>query len=367
MDNKEITSLLKKFREGTINKEEKAFLENWVLFGEFTERELSDDELDTELNKIESRLNLNKTVKLWPRIAAAVAILLIVGSGIIFYIDKTDKESIAYTDVVSPGSVGATLTLANGKKIKLDDAANGELAKESGIIISKTASGQIIYEIQEQVSDINSVNTLSTAKGENYSIILPDKSKVWLNAASSLTYSTALNVNKKRVVELMGEAYFEVFHDKAHPFIVETKNQTLEVLGTHFNLAAYPDDPVIRTTLLEGRVSLNNQTNKVFLTPGQQATLSQVKPTFNVKDVNVTDAVAWKNGLFAFKNESIRSIMEEISRWYDVDFELHGDIENKTFGGTVSRFSDIREVLNVLELTGAIHFKIEGRRIIVTK
>jgi len=196
-------------------------------------------------------------------------------------------------------------------------------------------------------------------------VVLSDGSKVWINSASSLRYPTAFTGNERKV-ELTGEAYFEVAHNPAKPFRVASRNQTVEVLGTHFNINAYDDEPAIKTTLLEGKVKVTAANNEVrFLQPGQQSALST--GAFTVSAVETDEAVAWKNGQFMFENDNIQYIMRTLSRWYDVDVEYSGAIPDDTFGGGTSRFKNVSEVLNVLQLTGKVHFKIEGRKIIVSK
>lgn len=298
--------------------------------------------------------------------AAAAVVLITLGTWLYTSNHFTPSAIQHSAQEPLPGKVGATLTLANGKKIRLSDASNGKLAHESGISISKTAGGQIVYDLQANTSghpEFNAeaqFNTLSTAKGETYQLRLPDGSKIWLNAASSLTYSATLYEHGIRTINLQGEAYFEIAKDKAHPFVVKTEKQVVKVLGTHFNIMAYADESVIKTTLLEGTVEVNDS----ILKPGQQA--QTYKTATNIIEVNPEDAIAWKNNLFVFRNENIQSIMKKISRWYDVDVEFRNKgILDKNFGGTFSKFENISDMLHTMEITGVIHFKIEGRRIIV--
>jgi len=314
-----------------------------------------------------------RRLRLWPRIAAAAAILIVVGAGLVLYVNKAKLDvnvGAAYANDIAPGKIGATLTLANGKKIRLADAANGEIAKEEGISVTKTKDGQIIYGPEKQASNENNdpslqgtKNTLSTAKGETYILTLPDKSKVWLNAASSLTYSASLNERGLRRVRLEGEGYFEIAKDKAHPFIVESNGQQVEVLGTHFNVSAYGDDADVKTTLLEGSVRVNKN---AILKPGQQAVLYDNK--VRVLQVNAEDAIAWKDGLFIFEDEPLQSIMRKIERWYNVEVSYAKDVDqDKLYWGSVSRYDNVSRILKRLELTKNIHFKIEGRRITVMR
>lgn len=305
-----------------------------------------------------------KRIRIWPRLAAAAMIIVIFSAGLFFYNVNTKKKIsnvIAYKDDVGPANQGATLILASGKKIKLSGAANGELAKEAGVVITKTTNGQLVYEIKGSNSNLNSVNTLSTAKGETYQLRLPDGSQIWLNAASSLTYSAGLIVEGKRRVMLDGEAYFEISKDKSHPFVVQTKKQEVEVLGTHFNVDSYGNEPTAKTTLIEGSVRINH---KVILKPNQQAKTDQTGITVtNVRTETFTD---WKDGIFNFENERLPSIMRKIARWYDVEVDYSGVEKSlKTYSGTISKQEHISKVLQLLEESEGIRFKLDKKKLIV--
>lgn len=335
--------------------------------------------LDRSFIAVQNRINdIPKKRRLFsfPRIAAAAAILLVSAAALFLYIAYSTSEvknSSTYANDVAPGKNGATLTLANGKQIRLSDALEGELANEAGVTISKTADGQIVYHIQSQDQQVaNNINTLSTQKGETYMVILPDQSKVWLNAASTLKYPSKFS-GKERLIQLNGEAYFEVAKAKIPhsretlPFRVLTASQTVEVLGTHFNINAYADQSDTRTTLLEGSVRIASQSAKdkgVMLVPGQQSVLEENDP-IRVTKVNLNKAIAWKNGKFIFDNESIEDIMQELSRWYDVEISYQGDVSNRIFTGSMSRKMGLAAILAKISYTEAVHFKIEGRRVTV--
>jgi len=311
-------------------------------------------------------------VKLWPRIAAVAALFVAVCGIGFFFLSKyrpQPEKSTAYVKDIAPGKTGATLTLANGKKIRLTDAIKGEIAKESGISVNKTAEGYLVYRLgpsSDKKGGGEGMNTLSTARGETYILILPDKSKVWLNAASSLTYSTDLLDHGIRKVRLQGEAYFEIAKDKKHPFVVSTANHDVEVLGTHFNVNSYPEESSTTTTLLEGSVKIITEKLTRLLKPNQQSVFTD--GGFNVKNVNAEDAVAWKDGAFIFEDETLQSIMRRISRWYNVEVEYAENVDkDKLYGGGVSRYANVSSVLEILESTKNIHFKVKGRRILVTK
>lgn len=310
----------------------------------------------------------NKSVKLWLKIATVAAALAIACTGIYFFNYKSEKlPAAAYVAMsdVKPGDFGATLTLANGRKISLANASNGEIGRESGILITKSGDGRLVYEINEKVSDPQASNTLSTAKGETYQVRLPDGSLVYLNAASSLTYTASLIENGKRVVKLIGEGYFEVFKDKQHPFIVKTNKQEVEVLGTHFNISSYADEEVEKTTLLEGSVKLSASGNSKVLRPGQQAKLFAGKIQINETDTDL--AVAWKNNEFVVQSENIETIMKMISRWYNVEVVYIGEKTTQRFSGKVSRFDKMSKVLEIVESTGEARFDVKGRTVYVSK
>jgi len=305
------------------------------------------------------------------RIAAALGFMLI-GVYLFSYYYKSDKDDnnkkITLNDIV-PGKNGATLTLANGKKIPLNDAANGEIAKQAGITVSKTADGQLLYQGDGNSAGIHAHNTLTTAKGETYTLTLPDGSKVWMNAASSLTYPAALVEGRLRRVKLAGEAYFEVTKDKTHPFIVETDKQLITVLGTHFNVNSYNDENETKTTLLEGSVKvalLADTLKSAVLKPNQESVI--VSGGISVRDADPELAIAWKSGFFMFDDENLESVMKKITRWYDVQV-IYKDpsIRSIPFLGTMSRYDNISKVLQILERTHVATFELEGRIITVKK
>lgn len=375
---KEFQKLVQKYLDGKASVEEQEVLDRYYLLfrNEPANTRLLNDE---QLLQLEQRMEIGlferiqqpaKARRLWPRIGVAAAVAtIILGAGLFFYKNqqKTSPAIVAYANDINPGKSGATLTLANGKRIKLIDAKNGEIAKEAGIIVTKTADGQIVYQIKENSADNNKINTLTTAKGETYILTLPDKSTVWMNAASSLTYSASLNEHGLRRVKLEGEAYFQVAKDKVHPFIVESSGQEVEVLGTHFNISAYNDEPAIKTTLLEGSVKVTTGGTSKVLKPNQQASLNG-SGDIQVSDVEAEYDVAWKNGFFLFNGERLESIMTKVARWYNVEVEYANPaLKSKTFIGTISRFEKVSKVLNMLERTDVASFKIEGNKIIIDK
>ncbi|WP_256003512.1 FecR family protein [Pedobacter deserti] len=307
-------------------------------------------------------------VRLWPRIAVAAAAVAIITLGISLFktrpFVKTDYD-LENQVHVGPGKNSATLTLANGKTIRLSDAANGELAREAGVLISKSPSGQLIYEIKDNAGQ-GGINKLSTARGETYQVRLPDGSDVWLNSASSLSYAADLISQGKRMVRLEGEAYFSVSKDREHPFIVECRGQQIQVLGTQFNVNAYTDEPVLATTLLEGSVNITAGSGKVKIVPGEQAALSAGK--LSVRRVEVENVVDWKNGDFALNHIAFKTAMRKIARWYDMEIVYDEAVpDNLESGGWISRKKPLSAVLKSIESSGLVKFKVSGRTIFVTQ
>lgn len=335
-------------------------------------KNLSAERADLIFDTIKDPTTTKRTSRLKIMWSAAAAVLVIGGSLLLINrprIQETKEKMV--TLEITPGKEGATLVLADGRKILLSDASKGELANESGVVISKNAEGTLVYSVRNiegnkaGAGQKKSYNMLSTARGEQYQVRLPDSSMVWLNAASKLKFPSSFNALKERRVELSGEAYFEVAKNKKQPFVVQTRDQEVKVLGTHFNVSSYVDEPNAVTTLLEGSVHVSGYGKVKVLKPGERAvrTGTQIK----VSEADLSEDMAWKNGNFYFNNEGIASIMRQISRWYDVDIIYQGELTDEKFYGTISRSKNINQVLNVLEKTRSVHFKIEGRRILIMK
>ncbi|MET4544896.1 transmembrane sensor [Pedobacter africanus] len=322
-------------------------------------REMGEQEVDEPVSKS----------RLWLKVAA----VLVLCAGVVFFTTQTKKGELLAD--VAPGGNKAILTLADGSKILLDSAVNGEVIKQSGVVVTKAADGQLVYTIQERGADgdhkKNLTNTVSTPRGGQYQVNLPDGTRVWLNAASELKFPLSFAGLKERRVSLTGEAYFEVKKDAAKPFIVASDRQVVQVLGTHFNVNSYKEDTNTKTTLLEGAVKVQSlkggSPDEAMLKPGQQARIGNASSAISVATVDPLAEIAWKKGQFFFENEPIENIMKEVSRWYDVDIVYKDDFAGKTVWGSVTRYGNVSKVLSILELTGGIHFKIEGRRIIVHK
>ena len=266
-----------------------------------------------------------------------------------------------------PGGNRAILTLANGKTISLTNASNGRLAQEGGISVTKTKDGQLVYATKRGVSDEDEgagLNMITTPRGGTYDIVLADGTHIWLNSGSSLTFPSSFTEPERRV-QLTGEAYFEVAHN-GKPFKVITATQTVQVLGTHFNIEAYQDEHTVKTTLLEGSVNVLRSNEKLLLAPGQMSVNKEKEPLY-IKKANITEVMAWKDGLFIFDNESIAEVMRKAARWYDVEVRYENGVEEKKLFGTVSRYKTIDELLDNIALAGRIRYRIEGRRIVFMK
>jgi len=324
-----------------------------------------------EVNKTQVR-SMN-----WRYMAAAAILLFFVGGyylisnrSVKIKIAKTNNSSQIKNDVPAPTGTKTILTLANGSTIILDSVQNGTLAQQGNAKVQKLSNGQLAYNnndnnalLSEKPTEIF-YNTLSTAKGGQTMVVLSDGSKVWLNTASSIRFPTAFT-GKERSVEITGEAYFEIAHNRSVPFIVKVKDADIKVLGTHFNVMAYDDENLLRTTLLEGSVMISRGNESNLLQPGQQAQVGAGETIRVVSDVDTDQVVAWKNGEFQFNMADIESVMRQLKRWYDIDVVYEGGGKPAIhLVGTVSRNVNLSNVLKLMELNGA-HFRAEGKRITV--
>lgn len=381
MEPKEIKSLLEKYRTGNCSKEERALLDAWYLEQLHKPANLSLDEIESAeaqiradvFNRIEFTRQ-TKVRKLWMAGVAASVLITVFGLSLVFLKkEKTVRQTtISYVNDIAPGKHKAVLQLSNGNSIELNQTKEGVTFDGSGVAYHD-GSKLIAPAATKDVSMITAI----TPNGGTYAFVLSDGTKVWLNAASSIKFPQRFDEKSVRRVELKGEAYFEVASIKTTdkdierrvPFVVVTDRQEIEVLGTHFNVNSYQNELQTRTTLLEGSVRLNSvdksgpQADGIILKPGHTAVLEGKR--FTVLETDTEEAMAWKNGYFLFRNESLYSIMRKISRWYDVEVVYQGDFGHREFEGSVSRFKNVSEILRKFELTGNIHFKIEGRRIIV--
>ncbi|HET6999886.1 MAG TPA: FecR family protein [Puia sp.] len=312
----------------------------------------------------------------WKKVAVAIVILGLIISGSYLLLNRKapveivrqeKKVRLLPEEIHSKGNQ-AILTLANGSVIILDSTKNGIITNQGNVKIIKLDSGKLAYTpltINGAASSETSYNTISTPRAAQYQVVLSDGTKVWLNAASSLRYPTSFS-GQDRKVELTGEGYFEVAKNKDKPFHVRVGAVEVEVLGTHFNIMAYDDEAAIQTTLLEGsvKVSYNNQTD--LLKPGRQASLSRTDSKLTMGDANVQQVVAWKNGYFYFDKSDVKTIMRQVSRWYDLDIVYESSVPDMKFSGKIERSLPLSGISHLLE-SGQIHFRIEGKNCIMTK
>ncbi|MFT3825768.1 MAG: FecR domain-containing protein [Chitinophagaceae bacterium] len=409
-----ISSLIVKYLRENLDDSERDALDKWRTESEANQQkfeELSNEAIlsqkvkkfndydrEQNWNKIVAALGLDMEASVYslePRkgyrklYAAAAAILLLLAVGGWYYLTQGSKPpqpaavttipqnepsaehgKSVYKNDVQPGGNKALLTLANGTVIDLNDATSGILAEESGIAIRKTGDGKLEYQATViPGKDVVGFNSLSTPAGGQFQIRLPDGSVIWLNAATTIKFPLSFS-GDDREVKLTGEAYFEVATQIADghktPFKVKVgNNAAIEVLGTHFNVSSYAGDSKVKTTLLEGSVKIVKNNRSSILKPGQQAVIGKSDEIEVVKKTDTNEAVAWKNGEFKFESADIKEVMGQISRWYNVDVIYDGDFSNVHFSGTMSRYVSVIKILDMLQLTGEIHFVVDGRKVTV--
>ena len=304
-------------------------------------------------------------------VTAAAAVLIIALGTASYFLLTTPKapppvvaslpQPPRFKNEVPPGQNGAILTLANGRQIVLDSAGNGALARQGNAAIIKK-DGRIVYNHQGETAE-TIYNTMTTPRGRQYNLTLADGSKVWLNAASSITYPVSFSGTERRV-RINGEAYFEIAHNTRMPFIVEKGDMSVQVLGTHFNINAYDDERSANVTLLEGSVKVIRGNNSHIISPGQQVQVDNDGGIRLLSGVDLDGVVAWKNGYFDFKGARIEPLMRQIARWYNVDVVYSSKIDD-LFHGEIPRNTNLTDVLKILELAGKVEFEIDGSKIAV--
>lgn len=363
---KSAKELLDGYKQGTLTPEEKLLVEDWFI------RHGSEDSMEVDeahINQAKAAMwevvdagrDKIKTIKLWPRIAAAAAaVLVFLGAGL-FYLSRSGHPvSVTKTYALhdfTPGKNSATLKLGNGKVIILSD-------HKTGVAIN---ASKLVYDDGTNVTDATELSPgshqimASTPRGGTYQVNLPDGTRVWLNSATTLQFPATFTHLADRTVELSGEAYFEVSKDAAHPFIVKTGHQHIQVLGTHFNVNAYADERNEKTVLLEGRVQINNH---MVLAPGQQSRID-ADGRIKIETADTDNAIAWKNGFFSFKDAPLDVIMRQLSRWYNIDIIYKGPLKDDIFNGLINRRSDLSRALRILE-QGGVHFSLEGKTLLIT-
>jgi ferric-dicitrate binding protein FerR (iron transport regulator) len=392
MTPEEYFHLFEKFRNGACTSEEEEQLiryqDSFRLLEEDSRKETAADrQLKSRIyQRIAQTIHNRPTAKIHPIRwwSAAAAVGVIVAGLVLWQTGKGPQTPVLSGSAakaapnnrpvpITPGSNKAILTLGNGDTIVLDDAADGLVAQTGGTAIKKLKKGWLSYSADAQqlpgaktagTAGESTLNTIAVPRGGQYMVALPDGTKAWLNSASSLTFPVRFNTTERRVT-LKGEGYFEVSKDEQKPFVVDAGLAEVKVLGTEFNINAYSDEKDVKTTLLSGSVRVFHDGGSALLDPGEQGIVAPSRPGIVRKKVKVSQVVAWKTGYFVFTNNTIQDIMRQIARWYDVDIEYEGAIPQGHFGGTYSKEKDIQQLLKALEITGSIHFKIIGRRIIV--
>jgi len=391
MDKQTFFSILDKYQAGTASGAEKALIEEYYRRLELAgTTELSAEEEAILKETMFQQIAANKGVaeakviplkrKNYNMVAAAAAVILVGAGGYFWFSQKPAAPPPPGTVVktkpqdLPPGRDAATLTLADGKTIILD-SANGAITQQGGATVINL-KGQVSYANKPGKSNPAAVvyNTVNTARGNQYQLILADGSRVWLNSASSLRFPTSFTGNR-REVELDGEGYFEVAKDASKPFHVKTRSQDIEVLGTHFNVNAYNDEEAIKTTLLEGKVRVasgewqvasgKSSNQEIMLKPGEQAVFTPHSPLAINHSPDLDQVMAWTTGQFVFRDQRIENIMKQLSRWYDVEINYSGKPVQEGFNATIPRNVPVSKVLRLLELTTLVHFKIEGKKITV--
>jgi len=348
------------------------FFENNVSTGLYIQSEISHRVLQGIHHKLEIETPARKSpvIKMiFRRIAVTAVVISLLFTGIYFLsakrkitgplINEPVIASIQQVGEVKPGTDGAILTLSDGSKILLDSSNNGSLKEDKGLKITKNGN-QVIYNDQKLKGEI-AFNTMSTPRGRQFQLVLSDGSKVWLNAASSIRFPTAFT-GSDRKVEVTGELYFEIAKNPSKPFKVISNGTEIEVLGTHFNVDGY--DAVTKTTLLEGSVKVKTGNNIGFLKPGQQAQSSSNGDIKTSNSVDLEQVMAWKNGRFTFEDASLETIMNQVSRWYDVDVVYEDKMPKRSFTADISRKTNLSVLLKVLEESG-VRFKIEDKKLLV--
>lgn len=376
MDEHKAEELLRKYRDNTCTPEERELVETYfswhVLHNERMPDAAAQAKAEQRMHKaVDAAIHKGRQKRLPTVYRVAIAATLLIALSVSLYlyrqVNHSDAQPALVENDVLPGGNRALLTLADGRTIDLDNAGDGLLAEQTGITISKTADGLLTYEISESPNGSETVayNTITTPNGGQYQIILPDKSKVWLNAASSLHYPTSFSGNERRVT-LTGEGYFEITHNPDLPFIVESNGQSVQVLGTSFNINAYEEEEAVVSTLVTGKIALqcNGCDQPIVLKPGDQSV--NVRGDVRVRQVDTNLFSAWKEGLIVLDKADLPTVIRQIQRWYDVEFVGAEDINIKgTLSGEVPRAIKLSGVLQALERQTNARFEIKGRRIMV--
>jgi transmembrane sensor len=385
--NQQIQDLLAQYIDKTISKEDFNLLfeyilkeENKALLDDFMKNSEKTAFPDAEAHQVDwpymynhivadqkNKTNFSWMIRYGQKLTIAAALILIVYIGYQHYNHKRTIPSIQVSAKhdVAPGSDKAILKLADGSEIVLNDSKTGELAIQGAANINKNDKDFIAYTATNATNDKKVyTNVLTTPRGGQYRLMLPDQTLVWLNAESSITFPTAF-IGKERKVKITGEVYFEVSKNKNKPFIVESDLAEVEVLGTHFNFNAYPNEGHGAVTLLEGAIRLVRGKSSKLITPGQQATFNANADFISIKNVDIDNVVDWKNGLFIFEDSSIKEVMRQVERWYDVKVNYAGKIPNVKFNGVISRDNPLSKLIKLLQVAGNVSFDIQPKTITI--
>ncbi|HEX9513053.1 MAG TPA: FecR domain-containing protein [Puia sp.] len=332
------------------------------------EASLDEYELASEgLQEPEPRLPRVRRLSRFSAVASIAALLLLLAGAGWWLVARRDSHRHPETATskpepdIAPGHNAAILALSGGRRVLLDSNSEDTVLTEGAAVVAN-AHGRLAYNAGTASTSETIYNTLTTQRGNQYQLTLPDGTRVWLNAASSITYPTRFT-GISRTVSITGEAYFEIAKNPSQPFHVKADGLEVAVLGTRFNINTYPDEPASRTTLVDGSVRVTSGQTSRVLEPGQQA---HIKDGIQlVSNADIEQALAWKNGLVKLTGASIREVMRQVSRWYDVDVEYQGDLDKAVFIGIVSRQQNLAKFLEVLEATGSVHCSLDNKKIIV--
>ncbi|WP_432713871.1 FecR family protein [Pedobacter sp.] len=373
-----IEALALKAKLGTISDEEWQILDTWYSshndeIAYFSDKAVNKETIKASIfHHIQEKIQKKPNKYLFWMYRVGSAAILIISLGVLthLYLDRENHKKPDHSiAAILPGKNQALLTLSNGDKMVLNDLTRGILSTESGVSIVKQPDGQVVYEVKVKNKEITPTgyHTFETPRAGQFQLKLPDGTQVWLNASSSIRFSTSLARNEIRKVELTGEAYFEVTKNPQHPFVVLTAGQEVEVLGTHFNINSYPEETTTKTTLVEGsvKVKILSGNKSLLLHPNQQS-ISSANEIY-MKRIDPEAEIAWKNGLFVSEGQDFKTMMRAIGRWYDVDIVFEYDPVDLHVSMHISKTRNIKEVLKNLEATGDVHFVIEGRRVRVMK
>lgn len=379
----DLKNIIKRYLKGKASSKEEAFLGKYYdLFDR--EEDVLDDMAETKQQALKDEIKEgiwahvrkeHRSVKVirmakYPYHVAAVAVLafLLIGTYFIYTfrdhggVNEPEKSFVQSVHPESGPSV--ILTLANGDTLMVDHIDQGEVVQQDGMSIEKSENGTLIYTIaagtDDRTTQENVFNTIHTPKGKQFQLNLSDGTKVWLNAETSLTYPVH-STSHNTLVELDGEAYFEVSKQRGRQFVVKAKQTETKVLGTKFNVNAYRDAPAVTTSLLEGQVSLMSGSVSRLLSPGKQGIVQDGRLAIEIVDMDIEEVMAWRNGYFMFNNIDVKTMMNMIRRWYDIEVVYEGNVEHTKFIGTVGRFENIEQLLSAIEMTGGVRFRIENK------